>query len=424
MKILQAARTVLFLALTVCTFISCKKDSNPVPPNNESDVDTRGTIKDPGTPIGAAVSVTIGANGGSLTSADGALKIDVPAGAFTSDQIVSIQPITNTNSAGTGCAYRLTPHGITFSKPVTLTFTYTDSNFVNSLPAAINASYQDAEGVWREFGGAIRDTANRTVVVNTTHFSDWALFQIMRITPWRSYCDLNSTVELKVMKAVKEIQVPGELPVPGIDQPINDTEGAIIKDWTTDGGGFTFGLGSSATYHAPARLPEKNPVVITAHVQAKGNQKWMLNAFVNVGNEGVIFRVNNGAWIHAPAPMGALVANDSVRMISAAPIVNNQPAGALSIVWLNKHAYLSKPWELTFPYFQYSAQNSITYWQFRVQNNNVVPSPGYLKFTEYEGDYVCGDFLLTRAGKETITYPTTTWGEARIEGFFRVKWKK
>jgi hypothetical protein len=67
-----------------------------------------------GTPDGAPTTETIGAAGGSIASSDGALTMNIPAGALASDTDITIQPVTNTAWGGIGTGYQFTPDGLTF----------------------------------------------------------------------------------------------------------------------------------------------------------------------------------------------------------------------------------------------------------------------------------------------------------------------
>ena len=91
----------------------------------------------------------IDANGGELTSADGTLRLTIPAGALSTATDIAIQPISNELTGGIGDAYRLTPHGQTFSKPVTITFNYNAADTVGSRPEFLDIAFQDAEGSWQ-----------------------------------------------------------------------------------------------------------------------------------------------------------------------------------------------------------------------------------------------------------------------------------
>ena len=116
-----------------------------------------------GTPAGSAVTTTIGAAGGTLTSPDGRLALFVPSGALAAPTTFSIQPVTNLAWSGIGTAYRLGPDGTTFAKPATLTFTATAADSANVSAEGLTMGYQDAEGYWRWLSTAATNPAARTV---------------------------------------------------------------------------------------------------------------------------------------------------------------------------------------------------------------------------------------------------------------------
>ena len=84
---------LLYAALAICIAINvgCKKDSSGTNPI-ESD---KPLVTLVGTPTGPAVTASIDASGGKLSSADGMLQLIVPAGAVSVATTFSIQPITN-----------------------------------------------------------------------------------------------------------------------------------------------------------------------------------------------------------------------------------------------------------------------------------------------------------------------------------------
>lgn len=137
-------KRMLFMAGIACLLImSCRKDNDVV--YNESDE----TITPTGTPTGQAVHKMIDANGGELTSTDGTLKLTIPAGALSTATDITIQPISNELTGGIGDAYRLTPHGQTFNKPITITFNYNAADTTDSRPEFLDIAFQDAEGSWQ-----------------------------------------------------------------------------------------------------------------------------------------------------------------------------------------------------------------------------------------------------------------------------------
>jgi len=421
---------ILMPVLSGCILIACSKkdapeNSQPGGGGGEKPTgETTGLVTATGVPAGTPESKQIGVEGGTFIASNGALKIDIPAGAFTTTQTVSVQPITNENKVGTGLAYRITPHNVAFKKPVTLTFNYTDSNLLRTIPQGLAIAYQDEKGVWQRLSHQQRDTVAKSISVQTTHFSDWGLFEMLHISPSRGFVDPGGSLALKVYKVLPYETIDDELDVPGVPMPVGDTTGALITEWTAVGGGTVQGTGSSVIYAAPNTMPEKNPVAVTARVATKTNAKLLLVSNIFVGKEGINFRINNGPWINAKSILGAIKVNDTLYTMQGVPIINNVPGGSFTISWLRGDAHKTEAWGLKFPSLQYADGNAITYWQFFAKPNSVEVSPGYFSTVDFYGDYVTGSFLLTRAGKETMVYPSAQWETARIEGHFRVKWKK
>ncbi len=99
-----------------------------------------------GDPWGSATTQMIDASGGSVTSADGRITLNIPAGALGTATTVSIQPITNTTPNGIGLGYRLQPEGTNFGVPVNLTF-HLSATEALALGSTFVAT-QHADGMW------------------------------------------------------------------------------------------------------------------------------------------------------------------------------------------------------------------------------------------------------------------------------------
>jgi hypothetical protein len=139
-------------------------------------------VTEKGTPTGDdATTATIGANGGSLSTIDGVFTLTVPAGALAANTSISAQPITNTAPGGRGTAYRLSPEGLTFQKPVTLTFKYTDEDFDRSNPQLGWIVTQNTDGSWNGYRTTKLDSMNKILQVESTHFSDWGVGSVTEI---------------------------------------------------------------------------------------------------------------------------------------------------------------------------------------------------------------------------------------------------
>ncbi len=162
---------IIFFA---CLFLAaCSKSSKE--PNEEL----------PGTPLqkargataGPLVSAAIGANGGVLATADGRVKITVPAGAVGANTTFSIQPIQNTLRPGKpdSRSFRLLPENITFTQPITVELKYDPADLSFGTEDVLRVAYQTAAGFWKSVPAALNKT-NHTLTVQVKHFCDFAFY--------------------------------------------------------------------------------------------------------------------------------------------------------------------------------------------------------------------------------------------------------
>ena len=149
----------------------------PVEPHGEAPDGYTPLPTDVGTPIGTSVSAVVGAAGGQLSTADGTLTVEVPAGAFESDRTLAIQEITNKAHGAKGRAFRITPEGLHTTMPMTVRWRYSESDAQGTDPQALRIAYQDAARIWHVYREPAHDASARTLSVPTTHFSDgrWSL---------------------------------------------------------------------------------------------------------------------------------------------------------------------------------------------------------------------------------------------------------
>jgi hypothetical protein len=224
-----------------------------------------------GTPIGAVTSKVIGSSGGSLASTDGRISLEVPAGALSKDETVSIQEIENHANGKLGKAFRLTPKGVTFAKPVTLTFALEDSQVQGVAIEALKVAYQTSSGVWAMPKTQQFDAATGKLSVQTTHFSDWSAVAGIQLVPGSGVLKTGQSLILQLAVCTVE------------DDPNNPLDGVIgdcsklslsgqAKNWSVNGiagGNSSIGtlapdsLKGSAVYTAPAQLPSRNPVAVS-----------------------------------------------------------------------------------------------------------------------------------------------------------------
>ncbi len=129
----------------------------------------------------------IGQEGGTLTSTDGAVTVNVPSntaidGGIVNNTVFSIvenssQFAVSTNS-GQGKLlrhYDIMPINATFDKPITIIFYYGDLDLKPKEEEKLDIFYKNPEtGNW-EAQHAIKDTVAKTLTLETYHFSTYAL---------------------------------------------------------------------------------------------------------------------------------------------------------------------------------------------------------------------------------------------------------
>lgn len=169
----------------LASMTACKHDEEPITPDpvkpgsgqelpgkNQTEV---------GVPQGTATSLTIGPAGGILTTADGRVRLEIPAGAVASNTLISIQPILNHAPNGLGLAYRFSPDGTQFAKPATLTIKYQKGAVAVNDPLMLQVGYQGSDKQWLRVPGVKVDTLSQSISVPMPHFSDWTAYEIAKI---------------------------------------------------------------------------------------------------------------------------------------------------------------------------------------------------------------------------------------------------
>jgi len=236
-----------------------------------------------GTNFGSASTGTIGATGGTLSSLDSGLTVSIPAGALTKDTIIGIQPITNNAHGKLGIAYRMTPDGLKFSNPVSLTLKYDDAELNGTSADALGVAFQTADGYWQWVSDPVIDTTAKTITVTTSHFSDFSGVKGFVIDPASKTILANTSVTLSVWSCYDpggdppEIRGYGYVCEPATTESGSPVRNATVSEWSVNGipgGNETVGsvisLAEVASYSAPWTKPTPATVNVTARVSAGG----------------------------------------------------------------------------------------------------------------------------------------------------------
>lgn len=419
-----SGKTLLLIAvlLQALLFTSCNKEDDDDNVKSE-----KGAVRPIGNVIGPEVSRTIGANGGTISSADGRLSIDIPSGALSVEQKITIQSIENTSEPGVGVAYRLSPHTVMFNRPVAITFSYADEAASTILPELLGIAYQNGEGIWHAVGGADVNTANKTISIETTHFSDWSLIKSLGIEPGEEVIAPGESLTLKVYRYIFDDDLLATLLPDDVEAPIREkqlVDAKIVEQWSLGGPGQINASGNSATYNAPQQIQEPVTVAVSARIKSPRNNLLLLVANITVAKEGLTFRINGGPWMEYPAPMVGMVI-DGVGSVTGTPTGTIEQM--ISIDWETSESNFDG-WGEDYPVFVYKEAAHLWNHDYYEANYDMIPSPGYLRIHQIDevGGYITGSFLLEKSGhydERLMDYePYNPFvGTDVIEGFFRVK---
>ncbi len=126
------------------------------------------------------------ASGGTVTSYDGQVQIQIDAGDFTDDVIITLTPATGMSPqsilAGNGLVFELTakyldgsPAEIATGQTVVIQVSYSDDDIRTIEEETLALYYWDGDS-WVIELSSIVDTINNTITATLDHFSLWALF--------------------------------------------------------------------------------------------------------------------------------------------------------------------------------------------------------------------------------------------------------
>ncbi|WP_295128656.1 hypothetical protein [uncultured Chitinophaga sp.] len=407
-------------AICMLLFTACAKKDNQVKPAQPA----TGVVRPIGGLLGPATTKQIGADGGTIANADGSLQVSIPAGALTNTTTISLEPIENTNPGGIGTGYRLTPHGITFLKPVSITFSYAAMSSMISYPPALGIAYQDAKGIWQYMAEPVINTNNKSITINSTHFSDWTLMLWMFLTPQTADVDVNGDVPLKAVR-VLPTALEGDVLVPlvppeGEGIPVGDQvplEKKYIKKWDLAGAGVLESEGAEATYFAPSEVPTNNPVAVTLALNLKSAAVTLVTA-INITGSSISFRINGGNWQSMRAT--AFKSGDTYNLLAAEDgrVIDLKFESAVGF-----HAYRNGNNTQTKNSFMLSENNALdSYKCFYIDGEHILLSDGGITITSMGIDdgYITGTFTVVPSGRFS-SMDGRYLGSANIDGKFRVK---
>lgn len=128
------------------------------------------------TRVGVGGGATIGSAGGSITTADGRVGLNVPAGALGSPTAISIDAATGLPTLGDHASpVDLGPDGQTFHVPVLLTLGFDPDKLPEGVPPSALRLVTWNVDHWEEVPGAVLNEFDNTISAPISHFSFYAV---------------------------------------------------------------------------------------------------------------------------------------------------------------------------------------------------------------------------------------------------------
>lgn len=243
-----------------------------------------------GKPVGNKTEIKINKDGSSLRSSDGVVELIIPEGAVPKKTVISIQPITNLMPNGNGKAYRFEPSGIQFQKPMQLIFHYDEEEIKDSMQLLMGIAMQNDKGQWLSLKNFELDVTAKTISGTINHFSDWSNFSAIKLYPTYARVKVNKELDLTIDLVASEEEEVMQLNNDPMLAPLRRRNISWTSSWraneilngNTVVGTITPQSKVKATYKAPAKVPERNPVAVTADLRG-------LNYTTNVRGQAITF---------------------------------------------------------------------------------------------------------------------------------------
>lgn len=235
-------------------------------------------------------SQVIGPEGGTISSSDGRLQIEIPEGALAAPTELTVKVRTNEATRGLGQGYRVTPETALLKKARVM-FLFDTTLLSGASPPGLGIAFRQGSGAWMAITATTLDASAGRISVETDHFSDWALFEQLYLEPQSAQVEVTQALQLRVMRCVQESD-PETFITPLVPECEPLSSAGRLGDWAVNGAsggsaevGTVASQGTSATYSAPANLPTANPVAVSVEAGLPGKAQGMLVSNVTVTSD-------------------------------------------------------------------------------------------------------------------------------------------
>lgn len=134
--------------------------------------DTSSTDDGDSSGTGAGEEATIGPEGGTVTSADGVVRIAIPASALAEEVTITIGPASSPPAGALGEVVEIGPSGTTFATPVRITFVLDGVDLRGRDASEVRVATGDG-GAWQLLGAQAQDGGE--VSGEVSHLSPFGL---------------------------------------------------------------------------------------------------------------------------------------------------------------------------------------------------------------------------------------------------------
>jgi hypothetical protein len=132
--------------------------------------------------IVTTATLQISETGGQLVGSDGVVLLNIPPGAVPSGAIVSILETEEVVPNAIGKVYTLTPEGTEFAQSIKVSFQYDESDVANIPASTMAIAFKKDDNSWQIMPTLELNESTKTITTQTTHFSQWALFEVPTLT--------------------------------------------------------------------------------------------------------------------------------------------------------------------------------------------------------------------------------------------------
>lgn len=329
------------LPVLLMGLLACQDQVTVDPTDPDKETPTAGTPTEVGQPVGAPIVKTIGPAGGTISTPDGKMVFNFPAGVVSKETPITIQPVENKVFNGNGLAYNISAPDTKLGKGAEMTMHYSAEDIESTAAEALGIAYQDEKGVWQGRSNLKVDKAKQTVTAPITHLAHWSFYEQFHLRIAHPGEDKPAYVLAPAESAelvAYYMEGSGDDVLHTPLTPAKTLAASRVVRWTINGitagvnsGGGYGSIGqiredrtlAKAIYDAPPREPDTNPVTVAVEIELKEKGHLILstniriesNSFLSLNgstdsNPNVLLTINNGVF------QGAITDKTGLKMVS------------------------------------------------------------------------------------------------------------